>query len=174
DNFKQINDTYGHTSGDQALVEFADLLKRMIRQGDYLVRWGGEEFLVILRAVHYDQVAPYAERLWKAVQQYRFATPDDRTLRVTCSLGIAESPFYGDDPDAFDWESVVTLADRAMYSIKRSGRNGCAIVRPMPGVPASILKLHLDKGHDWLVEQRMLQVITYRQSPPVAAPAAQA
>jgi diguanylate cyclase (GGDEF)-like protein len=165
DNFKQINDTYGHTSGDQALVDFAELLTSMIRQGDYLVRWGGEEFLVILRSVRYDEVAPYAERLWKAVQQYRFATPDDRTLRVTCSLGIAEYPFYVDEPDAFDWESVIMLADRAMYSIKQSGRNGCAIVRPMPGVPASILKHHMEKGHAWLTQQRMLQVHTYRQTP---------
>lgn len=165
DNFKQINDTYGHRSGDQALVEFAELLTSMIRQGDYLVRWGGEEFLVILRSVRYNDVAPYAERLWKAVQQYRFATPDDRTLRVTCSLGIAEYPFYLEEPDAFDWESVVMLADRAMYSIKQSGRNGCAIVRPMPGVPASILKQHMEKGHAWLTQQRMLQVHTYRQTP---------
>jgi len=168
DHFKSINDTYGHTSGDRALVEFADLLKATIRQGDYLVRWGGEEFLVVLRSVHYDEQASYAERLSKAVQRYRFATPDDRTLRLTCSLGFAEFPFYPGDPDALDWNNAIVLADRAMYSIKQGGRNGWAVVRPVPGVPAGKLKQNFSQGLNWLVENHLLKLITHRHGVPEA------
>ena len=166
DHFKEINDGYGHAGGDRALVEFADLLKRAIRQGDYLVRWGGEEFLVILRSVQYDTVAGYAERLSKAVQRYRFATPDDRTLRLTCSLGFVEFPFYPGEPEALDWNQAIVLADRAMYSVKQGGRNGWAIVRPAAGVPPSRLIKHFGEGLPWLVEKGLLTLSSHLQGPP--------
>ena len=162
DHFKRINDTYGHAQGDRLLTEFAALLKRAIRQGDYLVRWGGEEFLVILRDVRRDEVPAYAERIRKAVQDYHFAAPDQRSLHITCSLGIAEFPFVAKEPDAFSWEAVVMLADRAMYAIKRSGRNGAALVRAAPGVSADTLKQQLESGHDHLVEQGLLEMTVYR------------
>lgn len=162
DHFKRINDTYGHSQGDRLLTEFAELLRRAIRQGDYLVRWGGEEFLVILRDVPRGEVPAYAERIRKAVQDYHFMAPDQRRLHITCSLGIAEYPFCAEEPDGFDWEAVVMLADRAMYAIKRSGRNGAALVRLGSGVSAAALKQQLDSGHDHLVEQGLLQLTVYR------------
>lgn len=166
DYFKDINDNYGHAHGDRALVEFAELLKRAIRQGDYLVRWGGEEFLVILRSVHYDETAGYAERLAKAVQRYRFTSPDDRTLRLTCSLGLVEFPFYPGDPDVLDWNHAVVLADRAMYSVKQAGRNGWAIVRPAAGVAPSRLMKNFGQGLPWLVEQGLLTLKSQLQGSP--------
>jgi len=166
DYFKEINDSYGHAHGDRALVEFADLLKRTIRQGDYLVRWGGEEFLVILRSVHYDETAGYAERLATAVQRYRFASPDDRTLRLTCSLGFVEFPFFSGEPEALDWNHAVVLADRAMYSVKQGGRNGWAIVRPVAGVAPSRLMKHFGQGLSWLVEQGLLSLNSRLQGLP--------
>ena len=162
DHFKRINDSYGHSQGDRLLAEFAELLKRAIRQGDYLVRWGGEEFLIILRDVRSGEVPAYAERIRKAVQDYHFTAPDQRRLHITCSMGIAEYPFCAEEPDAFDWEAVVMLADRAMYTIKRGGRNGAALVRLTPGASVAALKQQLDSGYDHLVEQGLLHLTVYR------------
>lgn len=121
DHFKSVNDTYGHAAGDAVLVQLADILRNTFRASDYVVRWGGEEFLVVVRFVGRASAAELAEKLRAAVASHRFALPDGRVIERTCSIGYAAWPAY----PALAWERVVDRADAALYAAKRGGRNAC-------------------------------------------------
>ena len=137
DHFKGVNDTYGHSAGDRLLVQLAGLLQRTLRESDYLVRWGGEEFLVVARAAGWREAAELAERLRAAVERQIFQLGSDAVLHKTCSLGFALFPFYPLHPTALNWEQVVDRADQALYAAKRAGRNTWVGVRGGPaGNPA--------------------------------------
>ncbi len=123
DHFKQINDQYGHDAGDRILLEFSGALDSQLRESDYMIRWGGEEFLVVACEAGAEQAHQIAERLIHSVRSTRFAVDDEgRELSLTCSVGIACYPF-GKPIDAVDWEQVVQLADVAVYRAKADGRN---------------------------------------------------
>ncbi len=156
DHFKRINDTHGHEAGDRALTGFTELLMRIVRGGDYLVRSGGEEFLVVLRSVPAPQVEAYCRRLYDAVRKFRFQAPDGKSLGITCSIGVAEYPFIAAEPDAFDWEAVAKLADRAMYHAKTHGRNRWVLLRPAAGVKATALRRELGRELEALVKRKRL------------------
>ncbi|PPU98977.1 diguanylate cyclase [Xanthomonas hyacinthi] len=122
DNFKRINDGYGHQAGDVALVHCADSLRALCGERDLLVRWGGEEFLLVAR-LHRDGAAEaLAERLRTAVAAHRFAL-EQRELLLTCSIGFAPWPLLAAWPALGDWEQSVGLADRCLYAAKGAGKN---------------------------------------------------
>ncbi len=123
DHFKQVNDTFGHLVGDDVLQQLYPLLKSTVREGDTVVRWGGEEFLVVARVGDRGEGRRIAERIRSTVAARHFETPHGVELRVTCSVGFAPYPFRGNAPDALDWEDVVAIADACMYAAKHSGRN---------------------------------------------------
>ncbi|HET7434650.1 MAG TPA: two-component regulator propeller domain-containing protein [Thermoanaerobaculia bacterium] len=130
DHFKSVNDTYGHAAGDAVLQQTADVLRATFRSSDSIVRWGGEEFLVVARMVERRQGADLAEKLRAAIASHPFVLPDGETLKRTCSIGFASFPFSPADPRAVKWEQVVDLADNALYAAKRSGRDGWVGVEP--------------------------------------------
>jgi diguanylate cyclase (GGDEF)-like protein len=88
-----------------------------------LVRWGGEEFLIVSRFASRDEAPLMAERIRESVAAYEFNMPDESIIRKTCSIGFACYPFLKDHPSAISWEQVIDLADRALYAAKKSGRN---------------------------------------------------
>ncbi|MGE0704762.1 MAG: diguanylate cyclase [Vicinamibacterales bacterium] len=113
DRFKRINDTYGHQAGDRLLRDISDLLRRTLRAYDILVRWGGEEFLLILPGVTLDQARKLAERIRAAVERL-----DTQGLgEVTISAGTAALD------SSYDFETMLMTADRRLYEAKSSGRN---------------------------------------------------
>jgi len=115
DHFKRVNDSCGHDVGDRVLQELAVLLRRQLRSTDWLVRWGGEEFLVLLPSVRGDHVAALAEGLRNAVESHAFEP--GVPAPVTVSVGVAlRGP--GEDFDA-----LFKRADAALYEAKRAGRN---------------------------------------------------
>ena len=126
DNFKAINDQRGHDVGDLTLQRVANALQETCRDSDLLVRWGGDEFLVIERFTSRADAAIGAERFRRAVEAAVSRVPDAHQPPVTCSVGYAAFPFRLDEPEALSWEQVATLADLAVYSAKRDGRNACA------------------------------------------------
>lgn len=126
DHFKRVNDTLGHNAGDQLLQEFAARLKRLVRTGDYVVRWGGEEFLVVFRPMPRDQVAHVVSRVQRLMVNDPFVGSNSETLQVTCSVGYVEHPFCQSKPEWSDWETLVSLADHALYYVKEHGRNNWA------------------------------------------------
>jgi diguanylate cyclase (GGDEF)-like protein len=117
DNFKQVNDKYGHTMGDAVLRRTADLLFRAFRRDDVVGRWGGEEFVVGLYGM---PLASGIERLQRALDTLRneeFVAPDGSGFRVTFSAGVAEFPAHGADV-----HNLFKAADAALYRAKAAGR----------------------------------------------------
>lgn len=123
DDFKRINDEYGHDAGDSVLLAFSKVLSSRLRESDYMIRWGGEEFMVVACETEAAEAHQIAERLLQAVRDARFSVGEGaESIAVTCSAGIACYPF-GEPIDALDWERVVKLADAAVYQAKAEGRD---------------------------------------------------
>jgi len=122
DHFKRVNDTFGHTAGDRLLRDLAHLLEATCGASDVVVRWGGEEFLVVNRCTDDVRARELAERLRAAVAAHVTTLDGRRTLRVTCSIGFAVVPRAADGA-AWGWEAVVALADHGAYAAKGLGRN---------------------------------------------------
>ena len=93
DHFKRVNDQHGHAAGDEVLVQFGQRLRTLMRETDFLVRWGGEEFLAVARNTDRARAEELAERIRQVVAQTPFVLDDGRTLAVTCSVGFASTPF---------------------------------------------------------------------------------
>ena len=115
------------------LEQFGQLLGELKRSGDYVARWGGEEFLLVLRPLPRGSLARIGERLCSRIAAHRFDLGNGVEHRLTVSAGLVECPLFAHHPHLLDWEQLVTLADRAMYRVKTSGRNGWMAYRPLPG-----------------------------------------
>jgi two-component system, cell cycle response regulator len=118
DNFKQINDTYGHLVGDRVLKQLSSLLKREQRSVDIVARYGGEEFVVLLPETTNTESRNFAERILRRVATHDFGD-QGHPVRVTISIGIASFP----DERVSDGESLLRLADTHLYRAKTDGRN---------------------------------------------------
>ncbi len=132
DHFKQLNDRAGHAAGDRVLVELAGRLREAARDTDAVLRWGGEEFLIVSRWADRRAGEALAARLLSAVAGAPFAAAPGASCEVTCSVGWAPYPWRPEVPDAVHYEQVLTLADRALYVAKREGRNRAVGVLPGP------------------------------------------
>ncbi len=126
DHFKRVNDEYGHIAGDEVLVQVHQRLRQVVRASDYLVRWGGEEFLVVLRGTARDRAPVVAEHIREAFAMRPFVLGDGTVLAKTCSVGFACLPFVAAWPGALGWREVIDLADIALYAVKSGGRDGWA------------------------------------------------
>jgi two-component system cell cycle response regulator len=118
DHFKYVNDTYGHLAGDAVLTEAAQRIKSCIRPYDTLGRYGGEEFLIVLPTVDGPGAACVAERIREAFESQAIVTERDK-IAITVSLGIAAS----EGRNSFSAESLLQMADEALYRAKQTGRN---------------------------------------------------
>lgn len=130
DHFKSVNDTHGHAAGDQVLAQLSRLLVECARDMDTVIRWGGEEFLVVARNVCRDDYQLLAERIRKAVASYPFDIGRENPLHLTCSLGATVFPFLLGWPEGLSWDRVVALADACLYAAKHSGRNAWVGILP--------------------------------------------
>ncbi|NBC47827.1 MAG: diguanylate cyclase [Gammaproteobacteria bacterium] len=117
DHFKQVNDTYGHVAGDALLREIARLLSSQSREADWIARWGGEEFLILMPDTDIQQGRVLIERLHEQIAQAQFQV-EGHALTITSSAGLAACALGSDSQDA-----VVNRADRALYAAKQAGRN---------------------------------------------------
>jgi diguanylate cyclase (GGDEF)-like protein len=113
DNFKKINDTYGHNIGDYVLRKIVSIAKKTIRKIDYLIRWGGEEFMIISSETDMNEAHALAERIRRAIESYMFKNVG----KVTASFGVTEFR-EGDTEDTF-----IKRADDVMYEAKIKGKN---------------------------------------------------
>ncbi len=124
DNFKEVNDRYGHNVGDRVLVEMARRISSAIRHSDVLVRWGGEEFLILSRYTDRTEAETLSARVLAAVSDAPFTltNPNETTCR-TCSIGWAAFPWLSEHPEIVNYEKVLNFADRALGEAKRAGKN---------------------------------------------------
>jgi diguanylate cyclase (GGDEF)-like protein len=120
DDFKNINDRYGHLVGDEVLRQFAQLLMRSLRSRDIVARYGGEEFLIVLPGIDRDDASEVLQRVVSMVSTTPLAEVDGEVIKVTVSAGLA----VADEHRRFaSVEELLREADRALYSAKRNGRN---------------------------------------------------
>jgi diguanylate cyclase (GGDEF)-like protein len=124
DHFKAINDTHGHAVGDRMIQETARTLKSVCRTADTLVRWGGEEFILVARRSDREKARLIAAKLCQAVRDNGLALPDGRKISCTISIGFAPFPILDQHPEAFSWEDTLQLADQCLYQAKSAGRSG--------------------------------------------------
>ncbi|MDG0981036.1 MAG: diguanylate cyclase [Halieaceae bacterium] len=161
DNFKLINDTHGHATGDRVLAQLARVLDRELRDTDLLARWGGEEFLVMLPNVSTHVAHAVVERYRKAVEDFIFIGSNSQMVRVTISIGVSMCLKQ-------DFEAALEAADNALYEAKRLGRNKVVFsaesyaTRPVIEIGSIVpnvfcrsdcgsFKLHDYIGEKWLV-----------------------
>ena len=117
DHFKRINDTYGHHAGDKFLVEIAQLMRRCARESDFICRYGGEEFLLVLPGITVHDAEKRAEEIRQKCAEICFHY-EGHSLTVTMSFGLATYPIHGQEP-----EEIIMKADKALYTSKSTGRN---------------------------------------------------
>ncbi|MCK4973727.1 MAG: diguanylate cyclase, partial [Sulfurimonas sp.] len=113
DHFKIVNDTFGHDVGDEVLVDLSRIIHKTVRQGDFIARWGGEEFMIALQATNYIQASALAKIIRVAVEKYSFNIVE----KITISLGVTEYK-NGESENSF-----IKRVDKALYEAKDSGRN---------------------------------------------------
>jgi diguanylate cyclase (GGDEF)-like protein len=117
DDFKRINDRWGHPTGDEVLKAFAARLRETVREIDLAGRWGGEEFALLLPGTNLEGGRQLAERIRQLVESYRLPGSDGVEIRVSASFGVASFP------EAASQKQLVAAADAALYEAKRSGKN---------------------------------------------------
>jgi diguanylate cyclase (GGDEF)-like protein len=122
DNFKLVNDTYGHLVGDQILREISQVISETVRKIDIPARYGGEEFSVILPETSKDEATIIAERLRAKIAELCVNIGDDREVRPTASFGIAQYPV-----DGLESKSIIGNSDIALYHSKHNGKNSVTV-----------------------------------------------
>ena len=117
DHFKAVNDSFGHLSGSLILTEVAKVLKAIVRESDYLYRYGGDEFVTIIPNTNSAQGKEVGHRILEAIKMKTFLRDRDQNIRLTVSIGISEFP-----KDSKNKEEVLAKADEMMYKAKEAGR----------------------------------------------------
>jgi diguanylate cyclase (GGDEF)-like protein len=132
DRFKRVNDELGHAAGDHLLQEVAKRIAGVMRRSDDLVRWGGEEFLLVCRTTDRENASLLCARVLEAVRELPFDVGNGVEVHKTCSIGWAPFPWLQDDVGLLSIDNVIELADKALYLAKREGRNRSFGMLPSP------------------------------------------
>ncbi|HET8715834.1 MAG TPA: diguanylate cyclase, partial [Holophagaceae bacterium] len=165
DHFKEVNDTYGHAAGDLVLQQVAEILRGAIRDMDTVVRWGGEEFLVVARKAARSEAMVLVERIRSRIAAHPFELGDGQTIRRTCSVGFAYMPFLCAEPEFMDWEEVVDVADHCLYVAKHSGRDAWVGLTSGLEIHSDQLGPKVSKRLPELIRSGLIQVLTSREDP---------
>ena len=135
DHFKRVNDIYGHDVGDSVLKGIAEIMQDSVRVDDILIRWGGEEFLIVLKNIPVSKIIEVAKKIRKAIETHPFEIKEGSNVWITASLGVVFLPFFASDPKLLAFENIVTLADLALYNSKKNGRDMATFVVPGKNTP---------------------------------------
>lgn len=163
DFFKNINDHYGHSAGDAVLVEIAKRLSKLTRSDDMVLRWGGEEFLILLHNINMVSLTQFTKRVLDAIgtEPVMF---DNKPISVSASAGFLVYPFSSIHEDILDWQKTLQLADNALYLGKVHGRNRAYGLTKLHR-PYSQIAIQLENDLSRAVEQELVSV-TLVEGPP--------
>ena len=165
DFFKSINDRFGHAAGDRLLQEVALRLASAMRKSDQLVRWGGEEFLIISRSTERAQIPAFCARVLEIIADEPFDLGPGIDVWMTCSIGWTPYPWLRDDVDALSVEDVLKLADQAMYCAKKMGRNQSVGLLPSAEAMSSKEKINLAMLGD-VSKSALIEIVSTQNSLP--------
>jgi len=152
DGFKPINDNYGHDAGDKVIVQVATLLQNECRENDIVIRWGGDEYMVVAVVEDLTEAKVFAERIRQSISTHAFDVGLSNKFHLSSSLGFALYPFSHYAPHSITWDQVHLLADHALYISKDAGRNTwTGIIQTDKELPFSVLNSlvpNVDKAID--------------------------
>jgi diguanylate cyclase (GGDEF)-like protein len=161
DYLKPINDQHGHEGGDAVLMQIAEILRRVFRSADLIVRWGGDEFVVLCHNADLATASALAERVRSSVAKQIFRVGEGVAARTSCSIGFAPVPFIPGQPLLMDWEQSLSIADAALYEAKRQrnswvGWGGTSKAAELPAFAAALAEdpAALEKGGYLVVRRR--------------------
>ena len=161
--FKPINDTCGHSVGDRVLLQVKDILLKACRRSDILVRWGGDEFLVVGEETDAARIETIPERIRASIEKSPFDLGNGQVARLTCSLGFTSFPWNRtQDLGRATVEQVLALADAALYMAKKAGRNCWLGLLGTERTTVDDLVRSTQDGPDRLIESGHLAVTTSR------------
>lgn len=144
DFFKEVNDVHGHPAGDRLLQRVAERLGKVVRKSDVLVRWGGEEFLIMSRSADPSGIPAFCERILDVMGEEAFDLGHGIQVRKTCSVGWAPFPWNRGAYEALCAEEAIELADTALYRAKAAGRNQGVGILPRDTAVANPHAITLD------------------------------
>jgi diguanylate cyclase (GGDEF)-like protein len=161
DYLKPINDQHGHEGGDAVLIQIAEILRRVFRAADLIVRWGGDEFVVLCMDCDLATASALAERVRSSVAKQIFRVGEGVAARTSCSIGFAPVPFIPGYQRLLDWEQSLSIADSALYEAKRErnswvGWGGTDKAAELPSFTAALAAdpAGLEKGGYLTVRRR--------------------
>lgn len=162
--FKEVNDVHGHPAGDRLLHCVAERLTKVVRKSDVLVRWGGEEFLIMSRSADPNGIPAFCQRILEVMSSETFELGNSIRVQKTCSVGWAAFPWSRGAYECVCAEETIELADTALYRAKAGGRNLGIGILPSDGAPPgrgaiTLQALQGDKGV-------LTRVVTVRNSVP--------
>lgn len=160
DHFKQVNDMHGHSAGDSVLISIKLILEEIFRTSDYLVRWGGEEFLVVARYTDRENAPILAERVREKVEHFDFRIKDNVALNLTVSIGFACFPFVQKFEPELTWEQVIETADVCLYAAKRSARNAWVGVYGLQDLDCKAFMSELDNNPSTLLSKPNMKLVS--------------
>lgn len=159
DNFKAINDAYGHPGGDEVLVQLADVLIKGSRSTDVVSRLGGDEIALLLPGCSADVLTARAEQILSEIRAKQFVLPDGRRVTVTVSGGLAHAP-----TDAVDLRTMYAAADKALYQAKELGRNQIHAAGSVAGSAADSTPVDRANVPSWAHRPVPVNALGYRRS----------
>ncbi|HLP47773.1 MAG TPA: diguanylate cyclase [Candidatus Kapabacteria bacterium] len=123
DNLKSVNNSFNHKSGDIILTQLTAVLQQECRPSDILVRWGNDEFLVVICFTDRNQAHAQAEHIRQVIANHSFQLENGQSTQLTCSIGFAAYPFLPQYPGALNWEQVITIVEKALHAAQKSRGN---------------------------------------------------
>ncbi|MCY7296261.1 two-component regulator propeller domain-containing protein [Alteromonas sp. a30] len=129
DNLKPINDTFGHAAGDAAICHLARMIQERIPKEFHLIRWGGDEFMLVGEVKDKQETCAWIENLYGSLKAGSFFYFKQK-IQLTCSAGFGFYPFDHENPRALSWDQVSMVADKALYSAKMEKGNWCGVIGP--------------------------------------------
>lgn len=158
DHFKEINDRFGHHAGDALLMQMRARLHEVFRDSDFVVRWGGDEFLAVARGSRRTDAGMIAERMRESIASRPFALDGAHVVSLTVSVGFAAFPFVPTRPGTLSSQETIALADRGLYLAKEAGRNTWVGLAATAGTDPALLARGETLGAD-LVRMAALDVL---------------
>lgn len=158
DHFKPINDAHGHAAGDEVLLQVRDTLRHAARSSDLIIRWGGDEFLVIARHTDADEAEELAERIRSRIADRIMVLDDGTVVKTTCSVGFACYPFLREQAGRLAWEQVMAVADRAMYMAKESRNAWVGLISTPETENVDNLFENIESDPDLMIEGGTLEI----------------
>ena len=160
DGFKAINDEHGHHSGDMALHQVCDILRSCCDKSEQIIRWGGDEFLIVGQQNSRLVMERFAEQIRERLAEHQYQIGGGHIGQLSGSIGFAMYPFIAGHPETLTWEQVIGIADQASYIAKNTQRNAWVGIYSTPKTNPDDLATGIKADLEQLVELDQLRVVT--------------